>query len=66
MEFETNVHGDKYFFSALDKQTFLVTGPGGEYILYNYGKNWKCADELGKELLAAFGNAIEEKSHQLH
>lgn len=59
MEFEVSLKGDSYRFSFLDGTTVLVTGRGGEYILYKT-KVWRCADDLPVAVIRELGEIIEE------
>jgi hypothetical protein len=58
MEFTGMIHGQKYRFSYIAKNLFLVTGAEKEYILYKT-KGWHCADEISMPLLEQMGQAID-------
>ena len=60
MEFVATVLGEKYVFSALSQNSFLVSGNSAEYILYKRD-GWHCADEIPARLLRSLGQAIEEQ-----
>ena len=60
MEFVATVLGEKYHFSHLNQNAFLVSGKNSEYIIYKTA-GWHCADEISINLLRAFGRAVEEK-----
>ena len=59
MEFVATIEGQKYRFSYLNKNSFLISGNQCEYIVYKT-KEWKCADEITSDLLETFGEVIEE------
>ena len=61
MEFEAFISGKLFHFSALNNQTFLVSGNDSEYILYNYSNYWKCADEIDPRLLLELGKEIDAR-----
>jgi hypothetical protein len=65
MEFEAIAFGEKYKFSPLSNNSFLISGSDVEYILYNNGDNWKCADEVDNRLLSKLGKIIDSTMHHL-
>jgi len=58
MEFSAFIRGEHFAFSALGKNSFLVSASGAEYILYKTVR-WQCADEISLPLLVSLGEAIE-------
>ncbi len=66
MEFEAIALGENYKISSLNNKTFLISGSNAEYIVYNQGNNWKCADEVDTGLLVRLGNIIESHLHPSH
>ena len=60
MEFNELIHGEKYEFSQIGNQLFLISSSKNEFILYK--KNtWTCAEDVPEELLENFGAAIEKR-----
>lgn len=58
MEFDAEVSGEQYHITSLNGQSFLVSSPKEEYIVYK--KNgWRCADEINPALLERLGEAID-------
>ena len=66
MEFDATVQGERYHFSSLNQNLFLVSSPRTEYLLYNNDRNWKCADEIEDQLLQNLGTAINERLQAPH
>ena len=66
MEFETTVLGEQYRISFLNQQSFLVSGPQSEYILYKKSKNWYCADEIREGLLEELAMVLDERLQYAH
>ena len=65
MEFSEKVQGHTYNFSQIKHESYLVSGPQGEYILYKV-KEWKCADELAPNLVRELGAVIESRLEKVH
>jgi hypothetical protein len=60
MEFNEILEGNKYSFSYIAKNLFLVTGADCEYILYKTNE-WKCAEEVPNDLLEKLGYLIDKR-----
>jgi hypothetical protein len=65
MEFDAIVFGEKYSFSPLTNDSFLITGKQGQYILYKRDI-WRCADEITLPLLQKLGEVIDEHRQPVH
>ena len=65
MEFDAIVSGEKYNFSPLTTDSFLISGRQSQYILYKRGI-WRCADEIKPSLLESLGETIEEHLQPVH
>ena len=63
MEFDAIVSGENYRFSSLNQNSFLISGPRAEYILYKRNRLWYCADEIEKDLLEKLSGVLEEHLH---
>ena len=58
MEFIELIQGEKYSFSYVAKNLFLVTAANKEFILYKT-IDWHCADEIEEQLLEMLGQTID-------
>lgn len=65
MEFEAIIRGEDYRFSFLNHTSVLVSSKKGEYILYK-NRDWRCADELSRDVVEELGDVIEEHSRVSH
>lgn len=59
MQFNAIVSGENYQFYFINSSTVLISGVKGEYILYKT-RGWNCADEISRDLLHKFSEAIEQ------
>jgi hypothetical protein len=61
MEFNELIEGEKYQFSKIGNQIFLISSRNNEYILYKK-KEWTCAEEVPEDLLENLAAAIEKRT----
>ena len=66
MEFDAIILGESYRFSSVSQNTFLVSGPRAEYIVYNRNNHWHCADEIQKRLLDEVKIVLNEHTQLAH
>ena len=60
MEFYELIHGEKFQFSKIGNQQFLISSESKEYILYKK-EDWVCAEDVPEDLLENLGAAIEKR-----
>jgi hypothetical protein len=63
MEFLKTIQGEQFSFSAISKDSFLVTGTNNAYILYKINK-WECADMIPSQLLKLMNGVLEDHLKQ--